>query len=294
MTLRLATRRSPLALLQATGVAERLRAHGFDAQIVPMITHGDVATGPLSALGGQGVFAVEIQRAVLDGDADIAVHSAKDLPSVTPDGLLLASVPERRDPRDVLIGSTLADLAEGARVATGSPRRRALLLHQRPDLTIVELRGNMATRIGAAGRDGIDAVVAAAAALERLGEEQHIAEYLDPTWFTPQVGQGALALEVRTGDSVAATAVGLLHDASVGVAVRAERAFLAELGAGCSIPVAAHATVDGAVITLDAMMAAPSGTRIVRATQSGVDADELGARIARYLRDDCGGADLVG
>ncbi|MEO9180051.1 MAG: hydroxymethylbilane synthase, partial [Acidimicrobiales bacterium] len=178
--LRLATRCSPLALAQAAIVQSRLADHGIVSEFVHIETAGDRdSSAPLELIGGLGVFAVEVQRAVLDGTADVAVHSAKDLPSTTPTGLTIACVPERRDPADVLIGRSLAGLGPGATVATGSPRRRALLLERRPDLRIVGLRGNMATRFAMAGRDGVDAVVAAAAALERLGEHRLLSERLD-------------------------------------------------------------------------------------------------------------------
>ena len=168
--LRLATRQSPLALIQAESIRSRLAHCGVESELVHVETSGDRDRDvALSVLAGQGVFALEIQRAVIAGEADVAVHSAKDLPSETPEELALASVPERRDPADVLVGRSLAGLGPGATVATGSPRRRALLLERRPDLQVVELRGNMATRLGVAGHDGVDAIVAAAAALERLG-----------------------------------------------------------------------------------------------------------------------------
>jgi len=168
--LRLATRRSPLALVQASSVQRRLSEFGVTCVLVPLETRGDHhAQVSLDQLGAQGVFAVEVQLAVLNGDADVAIHSAKDLPSTTPDGLSLTCVPERLDAADVLIGRSLAGLGPGATVATGSPRRRALLLERRPDLRVVGLRGNMATRFAAAGQSDVDAVVVAAAALERLG-----------------------------------------------------------------------------------------------------------------------------
>src|SRR5277367_6137989 len=203
--LRLATRRSPLALLQASSVQQRLSALGVTSELVQIETQGDLRRDvALDELGGQGVFAVEIQLAVLNGAADVAVHSAKDLPSSSPDGLTLSCVPQRLDAADVLIGRSLAGLGPGATVATGSPRRRALLLERRPDLRVVGLRGNMATRFATVERRDVDAVVVAAAALERLGESELIAERLDPGWFVPQVGQGAIALEVRDGDGVTA------------------------------------------------------------------------------------------
>ena len=293
--LRLATRRSPLAVLQATYVQERLRALDVHSELVLVETSGDVElAASLASLGGQGVFVVEVQRAVLDGEADVAVHSAKDLPSRTPEGLVLSCVPERRDPVDVLVGRTLDALGPGATVATGSPRRRALLLERRPDLNIVELRGNMATRLAEVGGRGIDAVVAAAAALERLGESSRVAERLDPSWFVPQVGQGALALEVRRGNGAALTSLAPLNDDVAFATVLAERAFLRELGAGCSLPVGAYATWSSGVLTLSGLMIANDGSQSVRRTSTGSDPERLGRELARVLRDDQGGGALPG
>ena len=295
MTLRLATRRSPLALLQAQLVQTMLRAHGVESELVSMHTSGDRALdAPLSSLGGQGVFAVEVQRAVIEGRADVAVHSAKDLPSVTLEGLVLASVPERRDPIDILVGRSLAGLGPGATVATGSPRRRALLLERRPDLRIVELRGNMATRLSTPGTNGVDAVVAAAAALERLEMSGLCAERLDPSWFVPQVGQGALALEARVNDAPTLSLLAMINDVSAMTAVLCERAFLRELGAGCSIPAGAHATLRDGEVVVNGVMLALDGSKSVRASLSGPHPEPLGAQLARTLRDDMGGATLVG
>jgi len=295
VTLRLATRRSPLALLQARLVQSALEGHGVDVELVAMETSGDRSLdAPLSSMGGQGVFAVEVQRAVLEGRADVAVHSAKDLPSASLDGLLLASVPERRDPVDVLVGRSLAGLGPGSTVATGSPRRRALLLERRPDLRIVELRGNMATRLATPGTNGIDAIVAAAAALERLGVAERGAERLDPSWFVPQVGQGALALEARVDDTPTLSLLALINDVHAMTALMAERAFLRELGTGCSIPAGAHASVVEGAVHLHGVMIAIDGSRSVRSSVSGPGAEELGARLATTLRDDMGGASLPG
>ena len=295
MTLRLATRRSPLALLQARLVQSALEGHGVDVELVAMETSGDRSLdAPLSSMGGQGVFAVEVQRAVLEGRADVAVHSAKDLPSAPLDGLLLASVPERRDPVDVLVGRSLAGLGPGATVATGSPRRRALLLERRPDLRIVELRGNMATRLATPGTNGIDAIVAAAAALERLGVAERGAERLDPSWFVPQVGQGALALEARVDDTSTLSLLALINDVHAMTALMAERAFLRELGTGCSIPAGAYASVVEGAVHLHGVMIAIDGSRSVRVALSGARAEELGARLATILRDDMGGSTLPG
>lgn len=293
MTLRLATRRSPLATHQATTVQQRLAAVGVDSELVFVETTGDRdRTTSLAILGGAGVFAVEVQRCVLTGDADVAVHSAKDLPSLSPDGLAIVAVPERRDPADALVGRSLAGLGPGATVATGSPRRRALLLERRPDLNVVELRGNMATRLARAGHDGVDAVVAACAALERLDVADRRAERLDPDWFIPQVGQGAIALEARADDVVTAELLSVLDDVDASRALAAERAFLRELGAGCQVPSGAYAVIRAEGVELAGVMLAPDGTRSVRARRTGVDPELVGCELARHLRDECGGAAL--
>ncbi|HVB18898.1 MAG TPA: hydroxymethylbilane synthase [Acidimicrobiales bacterium] len=293
MTLRLATRRSPLATRQAQYVQARLGELGVDAELYFLDTAGDRdRTTSLATLGGEGVFAVEVQRALLEGEADVAVHSAKDLPSSTPEGLVIACVPERRDATDVLVGRALAGLGPGATVATGSPRRRALLLERRPDLNVVDLRGNMATRLSRVGHDGVDAVVTAAAALERLDQIELVAERLDPAWFTPQVGQGALALETRENDEESRDALRALNDASAQLVLTAERAFLRELGAGCSVPTGAFARATGDTLTIAGVMLAPDGTRSVRGELSGRDAATLGVALARKLRDELGGGAL--
>ena len=294
-SLRLATRRSPLALAQAETVRRRLAARGVDCVLVEVETHGDRnLDAPLESMGGQGVFAVEVQRALLRGDADVAVHSAKDLPSTTPEGLEIACVPERRDAADVLIGRSLAGLGPGATVATGSPRRRALLLERRPDLRVVGLRGNMATRIASAGRGGVDAVVAAMAALERLNEDRLVSERLDTSWFVPQVGQGAIALEIRRDDEAVRDLVEAINDHAAFTCVRAERAFLAELGAGCAVPVGANAEMLAGVISLSGVMLAVDGTRSLRATIEGDDPIAIGTELAMLLRDHMGGSSLKG
>ena len=199
--LRIATRASQLAVWQAEHVADLLRAArpGVEVELVRVTTEGDRRTDvPLSVIGGKGVFATEVQSAVLEGRAELAVHSGKDLPAVTGEGLHLAAVPRRGDPRDALVGAALDDLPEGAVVATGSIRRRAQLADLRPDLRFAELRGNMATRLAKA--EHFDAIVVAAAALGRLGLEQHLTEVLPVERFIPQVAQGALVVECRAGE----------------------------------------------------------------------------------------------
>ena len=293
--LRIATRRSPLALHQAESVRERLARIGVASRLITVETSGDRRQDvALVAMGGQGVFAGEVQRAVLAGVADIAVHSAKDLPSTSPEGLVFACVNERRDPADALVGRSLAGLGPGATVATGSPRRRALLLERRPDLNVVGLRGNMATRLAAVGRNGVDAVIAAMAALERLGATDLVAERLDPSWFVPQVGQGALAIETRVGDETVLEQLDGLNDRDAFVAVSAERAFLAELGAGCAIPAGALATAHDGAVSIAGVMIGIDGATSVRATRDGVDPRDVGVALARHLRDERHGAELPG
>lgn len=247
--LRLATRGSPQAMAQSTAVADAVgRATGTTVTLVPVETQGDrtqSANVSLHQIGGQGVFVKEIQQAVLDGRADLAVHSAKDLPSTTEPGLVLAAFLERRDPRDALIGSSLDALAEGATVATGSVRRRAQLGGERPDLRFAELRGNIGTRLEKVPEGG--AIVMAVAALQILELTDRIDQTLDPGVFVPAVGQGCVAVEVRADDQRTRSAVAAIDHGATRRAVEIERAFLAELGAGCSSPVGAH--VSGAVLT---------------------------------------------
>jgi hydroxymethylbilane synthase len=264
--LRLATRHSPLARWQAEHVADLLRAAhpGLRVELVAMATEGDRRLDvPLSEIGGKGVFATEVQAALFDGRADLAVHSAKDLPAVTGDGLVLAAVPERGDPRDALVGARLEDLPTGAVVATGSARRRAQLAHLRPDLRFAELRGNMATRLAKA--DEFDAIVVAAVAFERLGLAEHLADLLDATQFVPQVAQAALAVECRSDDTATAAVLAAIEHAPSRRRVDAERAFLAELGGDCTLPAGAHAALaDDGSLTLRAVLADEVGGRVVR------------------------------
>ena len=258
--LRLATRGSPLARWQAEHVTALLQAvhPGLHVELVLVQTTGDARPeAPISALGGQGVFVKEVQQAVLDDRADLAVHSAKDLPSTTAAGLVLAAVPERGDPCDALVGLSLDELAQGATVATGSPRRRHQLASLRPDLAFVELRGNIGTRLERVPEGG--AIVMAAIALERLQLAHHIAQRLPPEEMVPQVGQGALAVECRAGDlRTLGLVTGIEHRASR-AAVDVERAFLAELGGGCDLPVGAHATWAGEDVVLRSFLAGPGG-----------------------------------
>lgn len=292
--LRAATRGSPLARWQAEAVADRLRARDpeVEVELVVVDTQGDRRLDvPIWELGGKGVFAKEVQAAVLDGRADLAVHSAKDLPSVGVPGLVIAAVPERGDPRDALVGSTLADLADGAEVATGSLRRQAQLGAARPDLRFVGLRGNMATRIAKAAEH--DAVVVAATALDRLGLADQIAERLAIDLVLPQVGQAALAVECRHDDDALRELLAAVEHAESRRCVDAERSFLAELGGDCSLPAAAYAVVTaGGGLSIESRLLAVDGSVVLRHVVEG-DAAEIGAEAARVLLDDLGGRRLL-
>lgn len=288
-TLRLATRGSAQAAAQATAVAEALMA-AHDRLIVQLVfveTLGDQRTDvPLHTIGGQGVFVKEVQRAVLDGRADLAAHSAKDLPSAEADGLRLAAFCERRDPRDALVGATLSDLPPGATVATGSVRRRAQLAVVRPDLHFVELRGNIHSRLTKVPAGG--ALVMAVAALQILDLTDRIAEVLPVGQFVPSPGQGCVAIECRTDDDAVAALLGAVDHPATRAAVQLERAFLAELGTGCSLPVAAHAEGD----RLTGFLAEPSSDLHVMKSivVHGSHAQRLAqaAGLARRLRAELG------
>jgi hydroxymethylbilane synthase len=284
--LRVATRGSALARWQAERVLELLER---PAELIVVSTRGDRDTASsIHALGGTGVFVKEVQDAVLRGDADLAVHSAKDLPPLPPPGLVLAAVPERADARDALVGSRLEHLCTGAQVGTGSVRRRAQLASLRPDLTFGELRGNIPTRLEQAGR--FDAIVVAAAALDRLGLGDRVTERLEPSTLLPQVGQGALAVECREDDAEARAALAAIDDADVHTGVSAERAFLNRLGGGCSLPCGALARPrPGGGLVLDALLASLDGQIVLRTSVEGDDPDALGAEVARRLLDEQGG-----
>lgn len=274
---------------QAESVAAGLRAAWPDLQVTIEVvdTKGDRRLDvPVWELGGQGVFVKEVQAAVLDGRADVAVHSAKDLPSEATPGLDLRAVPKRADPRDALVGSRLADLPAGAAVATGSVRRRAQLAWLRPDLTFTSVRGNIATRLGKVPPGG--ALVVAAAALIRLGLAP-AAEVLAPEVMLPQVAQGALGIECRSGDDATASRLTALDHRESHLAVRAERAFLAQLGSGCSLPVGAHATWVGGGLRLEGLLASIDGRVLLRSSLVGSDPETLGAALAAELLDGAGG-----
>ena len=238
-------------------------------------------TTPLHEIGGKGVFVKEVQAAVLDGRADIAVHSAKDLPALTPDGLVICAVPERADPRDVLVGSSLDGLRNGATVGTGSIRRQVQLIAHRPDLELVEIRGNIDTRLGLVGE--LDAVVMAAAALDRLERTPAVLERLDVETMLPQVGQGTLAVECRADDLGTIAALSSIDNARSRRVLEAERGFLVELGGDCDLPAGAFAQRVGDELLVRAMLSDGDGI-ILHASQQGTDGVAVGRALAIELR----------
>ena len=288
--LRLGTRRSALARTQSEQVAQALRERtGREVELVEVVTTGDVSRAPLSTIGGTGVFVSALRDALLAGTVDLAVHSLKDLPTAPAPGLALAAVPPREDPRDVLVaagGARLEDLPAGARVGTGSPRRAAQLRAARPDLEVVDVRGNVDTRLRLVSEGRMEAVVLAAAGLARLGRSGEVSQVLDPEVVLPAPGQGALALECRADDEAALAACALLEDPATRAAVTAERSLLAALEAGCTAPVGALARIgeDGA-LGLRALVASADGT--TRLARSGAAdparAADLGRDLAREL-----------
>jgi hydroxymethylbilane synthase len=262
---------------------------GGEAEMVVVTTTGDRRSDvPVWSMGGTGVFVKEVQAAVLEGRAHLAVHSAKDLPAATAPGLRLAAVPERADPRDALVGRTLDSIPTGGRVGTGSVRRRAQLAALRPDLTFGSLRGNLETRVAKAA--DFDAVVVAMAAMERLGLDERVAEVLDPSVMLPQVAQGALAVECREDDTETCAAVAVLDDPAARAAVEAERAFLRQLGGGCDLACGALAQLrpEGRV-AIEVLLASLDGHLVLRTRHEGGDPVAVGTEAARILLEDCGG-----
>jgi hydroxymethylbilane synthase len=281
----IASRGSQLALWQAHWVQKQLGAGGLESRIEIIKTTGDKITGvPLAQVGAKGLFTKEIEEALLEQRADLAVHSLKDLPTDLPAGLILAGVPERESPFDAIVGRCLDELPSGAKVGTSSLRRAAQLRKLRPDLVIESVRGNLDTRLRKLDEGRYDAIVLAAAGLKRLGWSDRIAEVLAPEVMCPAVGQGALALESReTGAGKDACAA--LEHAPTRAAVTAERAVLAALGGGCQVPIGAHAIVDGGRLRLLAIVASPDGAELVRAeSQSSIaDAAALGRDLGEEL-----------
>jgi hydroxymethylbilane synthase len=289
--LRIATRKSALALWQAEHVAQLLReAHrGLTVELEPMSTQGDrIQDRSLAAIGGKGLFIKELEISLEDGRADLAVHSMKDVPAELPGGLVIAALLARADPRDALLsrrGTTIADLPAGARLGTSSLRRQAQLLAARPDLRIEPLRGNVDTRLRRLEGGELDAIVLACAGLVRLGFESRISARLEPHSMLPAVGQGAIGIECRMDDARVRALLRPLDDAATRAALAAERAFARALGGSCQSPIAALARIEQDRLTLEGLVAEPDGSRVLREGSSGASAraEELGQELAQRL-----------
>lgn len=291
LVVRIATRKSPLAMWQAEQIADHLRRcdRRITVSFVSMDTTADQRLDiSISELGGKGAFSSEVQQLVMAGHADIAVHSAKDLQAQTPDSLRLVAYPQRGDVRDILIGSSVADLPVGAVVATGSNRRRTQLQRLRPDLRFRGLRGNIGTRLAQLG-DGIDAIIMAAAAIERLEVQGLTVEYLEPEVMIPQVGQGALAVECRSDDPAMIDFIGQIDHPEIRSELEVERSFLRELGGNCTMPAGAHAWHDETgALQLRAMLCSPDERMLSRVELAAADWPEPGVEAARRLRQTVG------
>jgi hydroxymethylbilane synthase len=289
--LRIATRKSPLALWQAEHVATLLRgAHpGLHVELLPMSTQGDrIQDRSLAAIGGKGLFIKELEVALAERRADIAVHSMKDVPAEMPQGFVIGAFLARADPRDALLcrrGTTLGDLPVGAKLGTSSLRRRAQILAARPDLRIEPLRGNVDTRLSRLDNGALDAIVLACAGLVRLGLESHITTRLAAATMLPAVGQGAIGIECRGDDARTRAVVAELDDAATHTALAAERAFAHTLGGSCQSPIAALARIEEGHLTLAGLVAEPDGSRLLRDSISGDRgrAETLGEELARRL-----------
>ncbi len=295
---RLASRGSPLALRQTELVADALRrgTAGLDVEVVVVRTRGDDLTVSLDEVGGQGVFVTEVEVAVAAGRADAAVHSAKDMTSLMRADLVLAAVPVRADPRDGLVGCSLAELPAGALIATGSARRRSQLANLRPDLSFTDIRGNMERRVRK-GEDGsVTSVVVAVAAMERLGWMDRLSDILDPMDVLPQAGQGAIAVQCRAGDAATLRLLDTIDDPASHRAVRAERAVLAGLGGSCTVPVGAWAQGEegSPSLRVHGLLASGDGRTVIRMSRRGEDPEAVGAEVARALLVEGGGSGLDG
>ena len=290
------TRGSKLALWQANYIADCLmeRYPGLAVTLEHMVTTGDkILDVPLAKIGGKGLFTKELETAMLKGDIDLAVHSLKDMPTVLPDGLTLAAITERAHPWDALVSpryKTLAALPQGAKVGTSSLRRKAQLLHVRPDLMISDLRGNLDTRLKKLETESLDAIVLAEAGLRRLGWDNLITEILPQTIMLPAVGQGALAIEARSDDKEVLELLAFLNHDATREAVTAERAFLNELEGGCQVPIGVYCRQEGTGFCLDAAIVSLDGSQVVRDSQcfAAGQAETIGRALALAMRENGG------
>lgn len=289
--LRIATRKSPLALWQAEHIKQRLEAADPDlsVELLPLTTEGDRLLGmPLAKVGGKGLFVKELEQALLDGRADLAVHSMKDVPVAFPEGLTLAAICEREDPRDAFVSNQYADfdvLPAGAVIGTASLRRQCLVKALRPDLQVVTLRGNVNTRLRRLDEGEFAAILLAAAGITRLGLQERVRHYLPPEQFTPAVGQGALGIECREHDQALRQRLQFLNEPSTWTCVMAERAMNRELQGGCQVPIGCYGTLANQQLHLQAMVGQPDGGLILRDTIIGDAAqpDALGQALAHKL-----------
>ena len=288
----IATRGSKLALWQANHIREAIeKEHGATVEILNVKTTGDkILDAPLSKVGGKGLFVKEIEEAILEGRADLAVHSLKDVPTKLPDGLGLTAYTQREDARDALIsgdGKGLADLPEGARIGSSSLRRQCQLLKVRPDLLITSLRGNLDTRLRKVEEGRYDAIILAAAGMKRLGWEDRISEFIPADILLPAIGQGALGIECRADDKQVIDLISFLDHHDTSVAVRAERAFLARLEGGCQVPIAAYGEVDGNMLRLRGLVGSLDGKTLIMDEVSGhiEEAASIGTELAELLLD---------
>jgi hydroxymethylbilane synthase len=299
MVLRIGTRGSKLALAQSEWVKKRIEGQHPHAQVqlVRIKTTGDkILDSPLAKIGGKGLFVKEIEEALLNERVDLAVHSMKDVPAALPEGLILASFPEREDPHDAFVSIDyleLDQLPQGARVGTGSLRRAAQLLHVRPDLELLPLRGNVDTRLRKLEAGEFQGIILAAAGMRRLGFEDRISQVLPTEQILPAIGQGALGLEVRRDDEETIGLINFLNDEETQVTVEAERAFLKELEGGCQVPIAAFSRLGGGRLDLEGMVAELDGSKIIRDRITGArnEGEDMGIRLARRLL--ASGADKI-
>ncbi|NNH26349.1 hydroxymethylbilane synthase [Acinetobacter terrestris] len=298
--LKIATRQSPLALWQAEHIRARLEALHADlkVELVTFVTQGDkILDTPLAKIGGKGLFVKELEAALLDGRADLAVHSMKDVPMALPEGLSLAVICEREDPLDAFVSNTyhsFDELPQGAKVGTSSLRRKTQILKQRPDLKIIDLRGNVGTRLSKLDSGLYDAIILASAGLKRLGLAERIRHTLQPEISLPAVGQGALGLECRATDQgVLDLILPLLH-AETDVCVRAERAFNAYLEGGCQVPIAGYATLNQGQLHIEGRVGSVDGVTLLKVQLSGApeQAEQLGVSLAQKLLEQ-GAGDLL-
>ncbi len=300
-TLRIATRKSPLAVWQAEHVARRLTdLHpGIHIELKRMVTRGDkILDSPLSKIGGKGLFVKELEQGMLDGEADIAVHSMKDVPMEFPEGLHLAAIMEREDPRDAFVSNNYPDLAalpEGAQVGTSSLRRSTQLKEHFPHLKILDLRGNVNTRLKKLDDGNYDAIILAAAGLKRLGFLERITALLPPKQSLPAMGQGAIGIECRQGDATIETLIRPLNHAETALCVTAERAMNHRLNGGCQVPIAGYAELHEGRLNLRGLVGSPDGKRVVRVEleASALDAESLGRKAAEDLLEQGAGEILA-